>query len=124
VAGWNGLAFENQYKRVRDTLRFLQRALTGEKITQSYEGFSVNGFRLSRVPEQQPDLYLAALRPGMLHLGGKEADGVILNWLSPDDVPRSVAELESAGGKGKEVVARIFVIPPRTPRRSAPSLVA
>jgi probable F420-dependent oxidoreductase len=111
VAGWNGLAFENQYKRVRDTLRFLRLALTGEKITQSYEGFSVKGFRLSRVPEQQPDLYLAALRPGMLHLGGKEADGVILNWLSPDDVPTSVAELESAGGKGKEVVARIFVIP-------------
>ena len=71
----------------------------------------MNGFRLARVPEQQPDLYVAALRPGMLHLGGREADGVILNWLSPDDVPTSVAELESAGGKGKEVVARIFVIP-------------
>ena len=96
---------------MRDTLRFLRLALTGEKITQSYEGFSVNGFRLALVPEQQPDLYVAALRPGMLHLGGKEADGVILNWLSPDDVPTSVAEFESAGGKGKEVVARIFVIP-------------
>jgi probable F420-dependent oxidoreductase len=111
VAGWNGLAFENQYRRVRDTLRFLRLALTGEKVTQAYEGFTVNGFRLTRVPEQQPDLYVAALRPGMLHLAGKEADGVILNWLGPDDVPRSVAELEQAGGEGKGVVARIFVIP-------------
>jgi probable F420-dependent oxidoreductase len=111
VAGWNGLAFENQYRRVRDTLRFLRVALTGEKITQAYEGFSVKGFRLARVPEQQPDLYLAALRPGMLHLAGKEADGAILNWLSPDDVRTSVAELEKAGGEGKGVVARIFVVP-------------
>ena len=92
-------------------MRFLRLALTGEKITQAYEGFSVTGFRLARVPEQQPDLYVAALRPGMLHLGGKEADGVILNWLSPDDVPTSVAEVEEAGGKGKEIVARIFVVP-------------
>jgi probable F420-dependent oxidoreductase len=111
VAGWNGLAFENQYRRVRDTLRFLRLALTGEKITEAYEGFSVKGFRLSRVPAQQPDIYLAALRPGMLHLAGKEADGVILNWLSAEDVRSSVAEVEKAGGAGKEVVARIFVLP-------------
>jgi probable F420-dependent oxidoreductase len=111
VAQWNGLAFENQYRRVRDTLRFLRLALTGEKITEKYEGFSVTGFRLARVPEQQPALYLAALRPGMLHLAGKEADGAILNWLSADDVTKAVAEVASAGGAGKAIVARIFVIP-------------
>ena len=114
VANWNGLAFENQYRRVRDTLRFLRLALTGEKITQTYEGFSVNGFRLARVPEQQPALYLAALRPGMLHLAGKEADGAILNWLSADDVRTAVAEVHGAAGAAgapREIVARIFVIP-------------
>jgi probable F420-dependent oxidoreductase len=111
VANWNGLEFENQYRRVRDTLRFLRQALTGEKVSGSYEGFSVTGFRLARVPAQQPDLFLAALRPGMLHLAGKEADGVILNWLSADDVKTSVAEVEKAGGAGHEVVARIFVVP-------------
>jgi probable F420-dependent oxidoreductase len=111
VAKWNGLPFENQYKRVRDTLRFVRLALTGEKITQAYEGFSVDGFRLGRVPEQQPDIYVAALRPGMLHLAGREADGVILNWLSADDVRKSVAEVKAAGGENHEVVARIFVAP-------------
>jgi probable F420-dependent oxidoreductase len=111
VAGWNGLEFTNQYRRVRDTLRFLRLALTGEKVTEKYEGFTVNGFRLARVPEQQPSLYLAALRPGMLHLAGREADGAILNWLSADDVRTAVAEVEAAGGTGKEIVARIFVIP-------------
>ncbi|MGP0032756.1 MAG: LLM class F420-dependent oxidoreductase [Acidimicrobiales bacterium] len=115
VAGWNGLAFENQYRRVRDVLRFLRLALTGEKVTETYDTFSVRGFRLARLPEQLPDLYLAALRPGMLHLAGKEADGAILNWLSADDVTKAVAEVQKGGGSGSQIVARIFVIPHEDP---------
>ena len=115
VAKWNGLDYVKQYQRVRDTLRFLRSALSGEKITESYETFSVEGFRLARIPEQLPDLYLAALRPGMLHLAGKEADGVILNWLGAHDVPKAVSEFHEAGGEGKAVVARIFVIPHEDP---------
>ena len=111
VADWNGLAFENQYRRIRDTLRFLRMAFSGEKVTEEFETFKVKGFRLARVPEQLPPVYLAALRPGMLHLAGREADGAILNWLSAEDVATSVAEVEkAAGGAPREIVARIFVI--------------
>jgi probable F420-dependent oxidoreductase len=107
VSRWNGLAMEEPYRRMRDTLRFLKSALSGAKVDERYETFAVRGFRLARPPEQPPPVYLAALRPGMLRLAGKEADGAILNWLSADDVRRSVAEV----GPGKEVVARIFVVP-------------
>ena len=64
VANWNGLAFENQYRRIRDTLRFLRMAFSGEKVTEEFETFQVKGFRLARIPEQLPPVYLAALRPG------------------------------------------------------------
>jgi probable F420-dependent oxidoreductase len=111
VADWNGLAFENQYRRVRDTLRFLRQAFAGQKVTEDYDTFHVKGFRLARVPELLPPIYLAALRPGMLHLAGREADGAILNWLSATDVATSVAEVEKAAqGTPMEIVARIFVI--------------
>ena len=111
VANWNGLLFENQYKRVRDSLRFLRLAFSGEKVTEKYDTFDVKGFRLSRIPEQLPPIYLAALRPGMLRLAGREADGAILNWLSAEDVATSVAEVEKAAdGAPREIVARIFVI--------------
>jgi probable F420-dependent oxidoreductase len=111
VADWNGLAFEDQYRRMRDTLRFLRQAFSGEKVTEDYDTFHVKGFRLARVPESLPPIYLAALRPGMLHLAGREADGAILNWLSAFDVATSVAEVEKAAqGTTKEIVARIFVI--------------
>ncbi|MGP8058082.1 MAG: LLM class F420-dependent oxidoreductase [Acidimicrobiales bacterium] len=111
VEQWNGLAFADPFKRVRDTLRFLRAAMTGEKVTESYDTFAVRGFRLARPPEHPPPVYLGALRPGMLRLAGREADGAILNWLSADDVKTAVGEV----GPGKEIVARIFVVPNADP---------
>jgi probable F420-dependent oxidoreductase len=107
VERWNATPFVEPYKRVRDTVRFLRQALTGEKVDAEYETFTVRGFRLGRRLEQPPPIYVAALRPGMLRLAGREADGAILNWLSADDVSKVVPEV----GAGKAVVARIFVCP-------------
>ena len=110
VRRWNDIPFDKPYERVRDVVRFLRRALTGEKITERYETFNVDGFRLSQVPEVQPQLLIAALRPGMLRLAGREADGAILNLLAADDV-RTVAPHVHEGGADKEIVARLFVVP-------------
>jgi probable F420-dependent oxidoreductase len=110
VERWNAMDFDQPYQRVRDTVRFLRAAMTGEKVTETYETFAVNGFRLGLVPPQQPPILVAALRSGMLRLAGKEADGAIVNWLSADDV-RTVAPYVHEGGPGKEVAARIFVAP-------------
>ena len=108
VEGWNGIPFEQPYERTRDMVRFLRAALTGEKVTEQYETFSVRSFKLGVVPEQPVPLLIAALRPGMLRLAGREGDGAIINWLSADDVA-TVAPHVHAGGPGKEIVARIFV---------------
>jgi alkanesulfonate monooxygenase SsuD/methylene tetrahydromethanopterin reductase-like flavin-dependent oxidoreductase (luciferase family) len=57
-----------------------------------------------------PRILVAALRPGMLAMAGRESDGAIINWLSADDV-RQVVPHVHAGGEDKEIVARIFVAP-------------
>ncbi len=110
VERWNDIAFDEPYKKVRDTVRFLRRALTGEKIREDYATFSVKGFKLGIVPEVQPEILVAALRPGMLRLAGREGDGAIINWLSADDVAKVVPHVHE-GGDDKQVVARIFVMP-------------
>jgi len=110
VENWNGIPFEEPYKRTRDMTRFLRRALTGEKVTEEYDTFEVNGFTLRRVPAQQPPILIAALRQGMLRLAGREGDGAIINWLSADDVS-TVVPYVNEGGPDKEIVARIFVCP-------------
>jgi probable F420-dependent oxidoreductase len=112
VNRWNGLPFDKPYARVRDTVRFLRAALTGQKVSERYETFTVDGFRLQLVPPESPRLLVAALRPGMLRLAGRDGDGdgAILNWLAVADVP-TVAGHVHAAGPGKELVARLFVLP-------------
>lgn len=111
VEDWNDVAFVEPYKRARDMVRFLRTALTGERVTETYDSFTVNGFTLRRVPDPQPPIFLAALRPQMLGLAGRVADGVILTSLSADDIPTVVAPFLEHGGEGKEVVARLVVCP-------------
>jgi probable F420-dependent oxidoreductase len=107
VERWNDIAFEQPYQRVRDTIRFLRTALTGEKVDEQYETFRVRGFRLGIPVPEQPPILVAALREGMLRLAGRAGDGAIINWLSADDVKTVVPHV----GAGKEIVARIFVLP-------------
>ena len=107
VKEWNDIEFAKPYQRSRDMLRFLRRALAGERVTEQYETFSVTGFRLENAPAEPPGLALAALRPQMIQLGATESDGVITNWLAPHDVP----QVRATAGPDTELIARIFVCP-------------
>jgi probable F420-dependent oxidoreductase len=115
VERWNGIPFDEPFKRMRDTVRFLKAAFAGEKIRHDYDTFSVKGFRLGVRLEQPPPILVAALRQGMLELAGREADGAIINWLSAADVATVAPVVRKFGtnadGSEKEIVARIFVVP-------------
>ena len=110
VGRWNAGSFERPYQRVRDTIRFLRSALSGEKVTEDYDTFSVRGFRLGvRVDEPVP-IFVAALRERMLRLAAREGDGAIINWLSTQDA-RRVCGIVRDESPTAEIVARIFVLP-------------
>lgn len=114
VENWNGIEFEEPYKRIRDMNRFLRTAFEGEKVTNEYDTFSVKGYRLG-VKAERPPILIAALREGMLRLAGRESEGVILNWLAVEDVgtvTKVVTDAATKAGRGApEVVARLFVCP-------------
>lgn len=123
VGRWNATEFTRPLARTRDTLRFVKRALTGEKVDERFDTFTVRGFRLDRVPAAPPPVMLAALRPAMLALAAAEADGAITNWLAPGDVPR----IREVTGPDIELVARVFVCPTedaRSARTMARRLIA
>lgn len=116
VERWNGIPFRQPYTRTRETLAFLRQAFAGEKVSTEGKTVNTRGFRLSLRPNPPPPIYVGALRERMLALAGAEADGVIINWLSPDDVPKAVAvakEAAKAAGKDPDsldVVCRVFVL--------------
>lgn len=108
VEGWNGIPYEEPFKRSRDVLRVVKSALRGERVDGAFETLVMKRFKLEQPPDPAPPIFLAALRAKMLRLAGREADGVILNWLSAADVPQCLDAVENPS---TEVVARIFVCP-------------
>ena len=123
VESWNGGVFSRPATRVRETAQFLRRALTGERVVFRGETFSVDGFRLTRPPERPIPIYIASLRPGMLRVAGEVGDGVIINWLSADDVPKSIAVCREAAAKAGrdpgalEITARLLInVDPPSPQ--------
>ena len=114
VERWNSERFEQPLTRLHDVTRVVRKMLQGEKVQEDLETIRVQGFRLSRPVRSAIPIFLAGLRPRALHLAGALGDGVLLNWLSPDDVPTVRAEVEkgvAASGRQKhvEVACRIFV---------------
>ncbi len=116
VERWNGVPLRRPLGRMRETLEFLRQAFAGEKVSLEGESIRARGFRLSRRPPQPPPIFVGALRERMLALAGSAADGVIINWLAPGDVPKVVGvakEAARAAGKDPEaleVACRIFVV--------------
>jgi probable F420-dependent oxidoreductase len=119
VESWNAVPFEKPYQRMRDGLRFLRAALAGERIDHEYETFTVRRFQLATPVDPSPPIFAAALRPRMLALAGREADGVILNWVTVEDMPKIRAAIREgiegrsadAGNAGAdvEVALRIMI---------------
>jgi probable F420-dependent oxidoreductase len=116
VRDWNGIAYDRPLARTRDVVALAREALTGARVSRTLETASMRGFRLFGGMSAPVPVYVAAQREGMLRLAGEVADGVMLNWLTPDNASRSVAIVrEAARVAGRdpaalEVVCRIFVI--------------
>jgi probable F420-dependent oxidoreductase len=86
VERWNGIPFTQTFSRLRDTLRFIRSALTGERVRDDFTTFTSAGFRLADGPEPPPELLIAATSPRSLRLAADEADGVVLNWITPAEL--------------------------------------
>jgi probable F420-dependent oxidoreductase len=112
VKNWNGIDFDQPYQRVRDTLRFLKQAFTGQRVSAEYETFAVKSFRLDAVPALVPKVLLAVGGASMARLAGRDADGAVVNWVSPADVAQIATAVNAAAGDRRpEIIARIFVCP-------------
>ncbi len=96
---------------MRDTVRFLRRALTGEKVTETYDTFAVKGFRLEAAARSSPcPSSSPRCARGCSTWPDGRATAPSSTGSSADDVAR-VAPIVTAHGADKEIVARIFVAP-------------
>jgi alkanesulfonate monooxygenase SsuD/methylene tetrahydromethanopterin reductase-like flavin-dependent oxidoreductase (luciferase family) len=88
---------------MRDYLTVLRGLLGGEAV--SYEGpaLTMHGAALGVRDLPAVPLYLGALGPQMMRLAGELADGVLLNWATPERITQSRAIVaEGAARAGRD----------------------
>lgn len=103
-----GPAVPGALDRLRELVTTLRRLLDGEPV--EIEG---RALRLSLVPEDRVPIWISALGPRAVRLAGEVADGVLLNWCTPERVRTATAELregaEAAGRDVSEVTVAVYV---------------
>jgi alkanesulfonate monooxygenase SsuD/methylene tetrahydromethanopterin reductase-like flavin-dependent oxidoreductase (luciferase family) len=116
VDAWGGVPFEHPLRRMRETVAVLRQMLAGERVTFAGRTLRTRGFRLVSLPPQPMPIYLAGLMPPMLELAGEIADGVVLNFMPVEAVPRMLefvrrgAERAGRDPSMLEVVSRFQTI--------------
>ena len=90
----------------RNEIGAIRDLLAGEEPKVEAEDGTLAVGALDLVPERVP-VYLAGLGPRMVELAGEVADGVVLNWCTPERVERARREIErgaSRGGRSADAV--------------------
>ena len=74
---------------MRDYLTVIRALVRGETVDYAGPSVDLHGAKLGINPPPATPVYLAALGPQMLRLGGECADGLCLNWCSAEQVGQS-----------------------------------
>jgi alkanesulfonate monooxygenase SsuD/methylene tetrahydromethanopterin reductase-like flavin-dependent oxidoreductase (luciferase family) len=71
---------------MRDYLVTVRQLVAGAEVNYQGEVVTLQGIKLAINPAPRTPVYLGALGPEMLRLAGELADGVCLNWCSPEQI--------------------------------------
>src|ERR671925_471366 len=81
-----GLPWFSTLALMRDYLVTVRRLLAGHAVDYQGEVVTLRGVKLAINPPPRTLVYLGALGPQMLRLGGELADGLCLNWCTPEQI--------------------------------------
>jgi G6PDH family F420-dependent oxidoreductase len=90
---------------LEEAIGVIRKLWTGEEVTHRGGHYTVEAARLYTVPDEPPELYVAAAKPQAAELAGRAGDGLIST--APDE--EVVQEFESCGGRGKPTIGMIHV---------------
>ena len=110
VDTWGGVPFRRPFTRMRETVAVLRQMLAGERVTFEGKTVRTRNVRLVSPPPAPVPIYVAALMPPMLELAGEIADGVILNFMPVDAVPRMLAHVRAGAARAGRDASQIEVV--------------
>ena len=110
VDAWGGVPFRKPLTRMRESVTVLRQMLAGERVTFEGQTVRTRGFRLVSQPPAPVPIYVAALMPPMLELAGELADGVILNFMPVEAMPRILEHVRIGAARAGRDASTIEVV--------------
>ncbi|MDR7520226.1 MAG: LLM class flavin-dependent oxidoreductase [Armatimonadota bacterium] len=113
IEGGYGLDYRDPLRAARECIVILRQALAGGQVRVRGRIFRAETFQLESRPRHAVPIYLAALGPRMLHLAGEVADGVVLNWATPEQVQwaaEAVREAAQMAGRDPDDVTVVAFV--------------
>lgn len=109
AAYWESLGLPDRPIAVmRDYVTVLRRLFAGEEVTYSGAAIRLHQTKLAH-PTPGVPVYLAALGPQMLELAGEVADGVCLNWATPEQIVWSEQHLRTGADRSHRKRAELVM---------------
>ncbi len=103
-----GPAVPGALDRLRAAVATIRHLLAGEPVEEGGRTM-----RLSLVPDRPVPIWISALGPRAMRLAGEIADGVLLNWCTPERVGVAKQDLrqgaEAAGRDPADVTVAVYV---------------
>ena len=90
---------------LEEAVEVIRKLWSGDEITHRGEHYTVEQARLYTLPDELPEIYVAAAKPQAAELAGRIGDGLVST--APDD--ELVSGFEEAGGAGKPRLGMIHV---------------
>ena len=87
VSSYHGDTFEHPLGRMAETLTAVRTALAGGRLG-AWGGFKLRGIEPRSVP-----LFISAMNERMFELAAREADGVLINFIGPEQMAELAPEL-------------------------------
>jgi len=104
-----GLREGSALKLMRDYVTVIRGLVAGDTVTLESTSVTLRGVRLGINPPPRTPVYLGALGPEMLRLGGEIADGISLNWCSAEQVVWSRERIAEGASRASRDPATVRV---------------
>ena len=105
-----GMESPRPLQTMREYVEILRRFLAGETVNFQGEMFKINGAKMGFIPSTPIRMYVTAVRPRMLQLGGEIGDGVLLSaGCAPAYIGKCAGEIRQGAEKGGKSLDRVDV---------------
>lgn len=95
-----GIESPHPLQTMREYVDILRRYLKGDAVNFHGKMFQIHGAKMGFLPSQPIPMYITAVRPRMLRLGGEIGDGVLLSGgCSPGYIAGCVEEIKAGAEK-------------------------